>query len=312
MDKSQALLSAGPGTFRAAKRRQRSLYQTVLNGLFCIAALIVVLPLVLVLSVSFSDEDSVYIHGYSFIPHKFSTAAYSYLWADHGAIAHAYGVTVLVTVAGALAGLLLTALFAYPLARRDFPLRNVFSFFVFFTILFGGGLVPWYIVFTNFVNVKDSMLGLVLPGLLMNGFNILVVRTFFQGIPPSLMESATIDGAGEFRIWWQIVMPLSLPVLATIGLFMTLGYWNDWFNSLIFISDVKWYSLQYIMQKTLMDIQFLSTQSGAGNASAILATAPTETMRMAMAIIGVGPIVLAYPFFQRYLVQGLTVGAVKG
>jgi putative aldouronate transport system permease protein len=312
MEKTQAL-SIRSETLRAKKHENKwSLYQIGLNVLFSITALLVVLPLVLVLSVSFSDENSVFIHGYSFIPTKFSLAAYSFLWKDHAAIFHAYGVTILVTVGGSLIGLLMTALFAYPIARRDFPLRNVFSFFVFFTILFSGGLVPWYIVFTNLIDVKDSIFALILPGLLMNGFNILVVRTFFQGIPPSLMESATIDGAGEFRIWWQIVMPLSLPALATMGLFMSLGYWNDWFNSLIFISDVKWYSLQYVMQKTLLDIQFLSIQSGAGRVSSILATAPTETMRMAMAIIGVGPIVLAYPFFQRYLVQGLTVGAVKG
>ncbi|OPH52209.1 sugar ABC transporter permease [Paenibacillus ferrarius] len=287
-------------------------YQLCLNLLFIIVVILIMLPLVLVLSVSFSDEKSIFVNGYSFIPEKLSLMAYSYMWQDRFSILHAYGVTIMATVIGSVIGLLMTAMYAYPISRRDFPLRNVFSFYVFITILFGGGLVPWYLVYTNLLNVKDSILALILPGLLMNGFNILVMRTFFQGIPPSLMESATIDGAGEFRVWWQIVMPLSLPVLATIGLFNTLAYWNDWFNSMIFISDAKWFSLQYVMQKTLMDIQFLSQQSGTGNASALLATTPTETMRMAMAIIGVGPIVLAYPFFQRYLVKGLTIGAVKG
>lgn len=287
-------------------------YQTLLHVLFLLGIVVLVLPLVLVLSVSFSDENSIFIEGYTFIPHKLSLDAYSYLWQDNASIIHAYGVTIMSTLIGTAVGLMVTALYAYPISRRDFPLRNAFSFYVFFTILFSGGLVPWYLVYTNLINVKDSLLALTLPGLLMNGFNILVVRTFFQGIPSSLMESATIDGAGEFRIWLRIVMPLSLPVLATIGLFNTLAYWNDWFNSLIFISDPKWFSLQYVMQKTLMDIQFLSQQSGTGNAGAILAMVPTETVRMAMAIVGVGPIVLAYPFFQRYLVQGLTVGAVKG
>ncbi|WP_244209174.1 carbohydrate ABC transporter permease [Paenibacillus ferrarius] len=294
------------------KKRKIPWYQLCLNLLFIIVVILIMLPLVLVLSVSFSDEKSIFVNGYSFIPEKLSLMAYSYMWQDRFSILHAYGVTIMATVIGSVIGLLMTAMYAYPISRRDFPLRNVFSFYVFITILFGGGLVPWYLVYTNLLNVKDSILALILPGLLMNGFNILVMRTFFQGIPPSLMESATIDGAGEFRVWWQIVMPLSLPVLATIGLFNTLAYWNDWFNSMIFISDAKWFSLQYVMQKTLMDIQFLSQQSGTGNASALLATTPTETMRMAMAIIGVGPIVLAYPFFQRYLVKGLTIGAVKG
>ncbi|GFZ94799.1 sugar ABC transporter permease [Paenibacillus marchantiophytorum] len=294
------------------KKRKIPWYQVCLNLLFVIVVILIMLPLVLVLSVSFSDEKSIFVNGYAFIPEKLSLMAYSYMWQDRFSILHAYGVTIMATVIGSAIGLLMTAMYAYPISRRDFPLRNVFSFYVFITILFGGGLVPWYLVYTNLLNVKDSILALILPGLLMNGFNILVMRTFFQGIPSSLMESATIDGAGEFRVWWQIVMPLSLPVLATIGLFNTLAYWNDWFNSMIFISDAKWFSLQYVMQKTLMDIQFLSQQSGTGNASALLATTPTETMRMAMAIIGVGPIVLAYPFFQRYLVKGLTIGAVKG
>ncbi|MCL6458560.1 MAG: carbohydrate ABC transporter permease [Gorillibacterium sp.] len=295
------------------KKRKPFGFQLLLNILFIAASIAIIMPVILVLSVSFADESSIFIDGYSFIPKAFSTLAYSYLWQDRVSILHAYGVTISVTVIGSVLGLLITALYAYPISRRDFPLRNGFAFYVFFTILFSGGLVPWYLVYTNILNVKDSMLALLLPNMLMSGFSVLIMRTFFQTtIPPSLIESATIDGAGEFRIWWKIVMPLSLPVLATIGLFNTLTYWNDWFNSLIFISDTKWYSLQYVMQKTLMDVQFLSSHSNNANASSLLATMPLETVRMAMAIIGVGPIVLAYPFFQRYLVHGLTIGAVKG
>lgn len=293
-------------------QKRNSMTQVMLHIMFIIAVILILVPLVLVLTVSLSDENSIFISGYSFLPEKFSFAAYTFLWHDKANILHAYGITLSVTLIGAVVGLLITSLYAYPISRRDFPLRNGFSFFVFFTILFGGGLVPWYMVYTNILDVKDSILGLILPGLLMNGFNVLIMRTFFQNILSALNESATIDGAGEFRIWWQIIMPLSLPVLATIGLFSTLAYWNDWFNSLIYISDSRLYSLQYVMQKTLMDIQFISMQSNAGNTSSLLATIPTETVRMAMAIIGIGPIILAYPFFQRYLVQGLTVGAVKG
>lgn len=292
--------------------KKLSLSQIMLHIVFILGVIIILMPVILVLSVSLSDESSIFVSGYSFIPEKFSLAAYSFLWQDRVNILHAYGVTLSVTIIGTVISLLITALYAYPISRHEFPLRNFFSFFVFFTILFGGGLVPWYMVYTNLVNVKDSLLALILPGLLMSGFNVLIMRTFFQNLPSALNESATIDGAGEFRIWWQIILPLSLPVLATIGLFNTLAFWNDWFNSLIFISDSKFYSLQYVMQKTLMDIQFISQQSGTGNASNLLASIPTETVRMAMAIVGIGPIVLAYPFFQRYLVQGLTVGAVKG
>ncbi|QQZ61309.1 carbohydrate ABC transporter permease [Paenibacillus sonchi] len=292
--------------------KKSSLSQIMLHIVFILGVIIILMPVILVLSVSLSDESSIFVSGYSFIPEKFSLAAYSFLWQDRVNILHAYGVTLSVTIIGTVISLLITALYAYPISRHEFPLRNFFSFFVFFTILFGGGLVPWYMVYTNLVNVKDSLLALILPGLLMSGFNVLIMRTFFQNLPSALNESATIDGAGEFRIWWQIILPLSLPVLATIGLFNTLAFWNDWFNSLIFISDSKFYSLQYVMQKTLMDIQFISQQSGTGNASSLLASIPTETVRMAMAVVGIGPIVLAYPFFQRYLVQGLTVGAVKG
>ncbi|MGV2881699.1 carbohydrate ABC transporter permease [Paenibacillus taichungensis] len=293
-------------------KKKSSLSQIMLHIVFILGVIIILMPVILVLSVSLSDESSIFVSGYSFIPEKFSLAAYSFLWQDRVNILHAYGVTLSVTIIGTVISLLITALYAYPISRHEFPLRNFFSFFVFFTILFGGGLVPWYMVYTNLVNVKDSLLALILPGLLMSGFNVLIMRTFFQNLPSALNESATIDGAGEFRIWWQIILPLSLPVLATIGLFNTLAFWNDWFNSLIFISDSKFYSLQYVMQKTLMDIQFISQQSGTGNASSLLASIPTETVRMAMAVVGIGPIVLAYPFFQRYLVQGLTVGAVKG
>ncbi|MEK0312530.1 carbohydrate ABC transporter permease [Cohnella sp. 56] len=296
----------------AKKRKKISWFQAALHVLFALGSLLVLLPLLLVILISFTDENSIYRNGYSLIPHKFSTAAYSFLWQDKATIFHAYGITIFVTVAGAILGLLTMALYAYPLARRDFPWRTGFSFFVFITILFGGGLVPWYLVYTTVINIKESILALILPGLLMNGFSILIMRTFFQGISPALIESATIDGAGEFRIWWTIVMPLSLPVLATIGLFSTLAYWNDWFNSMIFVSDSSLYSLQYVMQKTLMDIQFLASHANSNVTSSVLATVPTETVRMAMAIIGVGPIVLAYPFLQRYLVQGLTIGAVKG
>jgi putative aldouronate transport system permease protein len=232
---------------------------------------------------------------------------------DPGTIVRSYGVTIFVTFIGTVVSLLLTATMAYPLSRSVLPFRKGLSFFVFFTILFNGGLVPWYLVFTQLFHLKDSIWALIVPGLLMNGFNVLIMRTFFStSIPPALIESAYIDGAGELRIFAQFIVPLSKPVFATIGLFNTLAYWNDWFNSLVFMSNAKFYSLQYLLNIILLNIQFLSQNSQNNQASALMEALPQETVRMAMAIIGLGPIILAYPFFQKYFIKGLTIGAVKG
>ncbi len=272
-----------------------------------------VLPLLLVFMVSLTDEMTIIRNGYSFFPAKISLEAYRYLFLDSFTIIRAYGVTIVVTLTGTAMGLCLTALLSYPLSRRDFPFQKPLAFFIFFTILFNGGLVPWYLVFTQLVNVKDSIWGLIIPGLLLNGFFVLIMRTFFAtSIPMAIIESAYMDGAGEFRIFAQIVLRLSTPVLATIGLFYTLNYWNDWFNSMVYINNSKIYSLQYLLNRILLNIQFLVQNTRNNHASEQIAAMPTETVRMAMAIIGIGPIVLAYPFFQKYFIKGLTVGAVKG
>ncbi len=272
-----------------------------------------VLPLLLVFMVSLTDEMTIIRNGYSFFPAKISLEAYRYLFLDSFTIIRAYGVTIVVTLTGTGMGLCLTALLSYPLSRRDFPFQKPLAFFIFFTILFNGGLVPWYLVFTQLVNVKDSVWGLIIPGLLLNGFFVLIMRTFFAtSIPMAIIESAYMDGAGEFRIFAQIVLRLSTPVLATIGLFYTLNYWNDWFNSMVYINNSKIYSLQYLLNRILLNIQFLVQNTRNNHASEQIAAMPTETVRMAMAIIGIGPIVLAYPFFQKYFIKGLTVGAVKG
>nr|WP_204343552.1 carbohydrate ABC transporter permease [Paenibacillus elgii] len=274
-----------------------------------------ILPLLLVIIVSFSDEKAVLINGYNFIPESFSLSAYRFLFKDWEQIVRSFGVSVFVTAVGTVVSVIIMAMYAYPISRRDFPHKNVFSFFMFFTMLFNGGLVPWYLVYTQMLNFKNTLFALILP-LLVSAFFVLMLRTFFSGtIPPALIESAKIDGAGEFRIFVQIILPLSLPVLATVSLFQTLNYWNDWFTSLVFITGNQNVNLQYLMYKTMLDIQFLTSntqalqainQSGGG------LNLPTETVRMAMAVLGIGPIVFAYPFFQKYFVKGLTVGAVKG
>lgn len=278
--------------------------------LFTIAS---IFPFLLVIVVSLSDEKSISLHGYSIWPEQFSLAAYQFLWNDFSGILRAYGVTFAVTIGGTLISVLITALYAYPISKKDLPFKNTLSFFIFFTMLFGGGLVPWYMIYTQVFDIKDTFFALLVPNLLMSAFNVLMMRTFFStSIPESVLESATIDGAGEFRIFLKMVIPMSMPVIATVSLFNTLSYWNDWFNAMIFIDNTKLYNLQYLMTKTLTNIQFLATKSENSQVSDLLSTMPTETVRMAMAIIGMGPIVLAYPFFQKYYIQGITVGAVKG
>ncbi|REE87412.1 carbohydrate ABC transporter membrane protein 2 (CUT1 family) [Paenibacillus taihuensis] len=304
-----------------ARRKQKDVLavspQTnfILNGLFIIYGCLCLLPILLVISVSFSDEKSIALHGYKLIPLKFSLSAYKYLWFDIHSILTAYGISILTTVAGTAAGLIMTALFAYPLSRKDFHFRGIFSFFIFFTMIFSGGLVPWYLMYANVLQMKDTLLALIVPGLLMNAFYVIIMRTFFQTtIHPSIIESATMEGASEGRILVQIIAPLSLPVFATIGLFYSLGYWNGWYNSLIFINNDEIINLQYMMYKVLMNLQFLlaNAQAGSGPSSTEIANLPNESVRMAMCIVGTGPMVFAYPFFQKYFVKGLTVGAVKG
>lgn len=284
-----------------------------LNLIFILLTIACVMPVVLVFMISITDYDAIVRNGYQFIPEKISFEAYAYLFKDYAVVLRAYGVSIFVTVMGTAVSVLLTALYAYPLSRSDFRYRGIFAFLIFFTMLFGGGLVPWYIVYTQMLDVKNTLLALILP-MLLSPFNVLIMKTYFQmSVPPALIEAAKIDGAGEMRTFFRIVFPLSLPVFATIGLFNTLHYWNDWFNSMIFITDTKLYSLQYLMYKMISQADYLARNSSLIQGSATeLAKLPGETIRMAMALVGIGPIVLAYPFFQRFFIRGLTVGSIKG
>jgi putative aldouronate transport system permease protein len=272
-----------------------------------------IIPLIILLSSSFSSEASILKEGYSFLPKEFSFAAYEYLLSNSASILRAYGITVFVTVFGTIVSLAMTALLAYGLSRRDLPYRNVFAFIVFFTLLFNGGLVPTYLVYTQVFDIKNTIWALIVPGLLMNGFNVLLMRTFFiTSIPEPVLESARMDGAGEFRTFFSIVLPLSLPILATIGLLQTIFYWNDWFNGLIYITEPSLFSIQNILNRMLSDIQFLASSNLGTNTSAAAAQIPTTAVRMAIAVIGFLPILIAYPFFQKYLVKGIALGSVKG
>jgi putative aldouronate transport system permease protein len=228
-------------------------------------------------------------------------------------VVRAYGVTMFVTVVGSTVSLIITALYAYPISRKDFKYRKAFTFIVFLTMLFNGGLVPWYMVYVNVLHINDTIMALILP-YLVTPLYVLIMRTFFMTtIPDGIIEAAKIDGAGELQTFIKIVLPLSKPVLATIGLFNTLTYWNDWYAPLLFINNEKLFSLQYLMYRVDKAIMYLSNNAGSiNNATQIMANLPSQTARMAMAVIAIGPIILAYPFFQKYFVEGLTIGSIKG
>jgi putative aldouronate transport system permease protein len=280
--------------------------------LICTAAC--VLPFLLLFTSSITDESTIMKNGYSFFPEKLSLDAYRYIWNESTDIMRAYGITILITVVGTTTSLAFTSMLAYPLSRKDLPYRNPLAFYVFFTMLFNGGLVPTYFVYTQVFDMKNSLEALLIPGLLMNGFNVLLMRTFFMTtIPPAILESAKMDGAGEIRIFYKIVLPLSAPIMATIGLFQSIAYWNDWFNGMIYITNPKLFSLQNILNRIMSDIQFLSSDPSLGaRASESMMTLPSSSFRMAIVVIGVIPILLAYPFFQKHFVKGITIGAVKG
>lgn len=279
-------------------------------------AALCIVPFLMLLGSSLSDNRTLIRSGYSLWPRHLDFAAYEYLWRQSSSLLHAFGISALLTVGGTIVSLAITSMLAYPLSRRELPARNAFAFAVFFTLLFNGGLVPTYMVYTQLWDLKDSLLGLMVPGLLMSGFNVFLMRTFFATtISDAIIESAGIDGAGPFRIYCRIVLPLSLPVMATVGLLQAIVYWNDWFNGLLYITRPGLLGFQSVLNQMLSNINFLATLASGGTGGAAIGsngTIPSTSVRMAIAFIGVLPILLAYPFFQRYFVKGITVGAVKG
>ncbi|RCX16022.1 putative aldouronate transport system permease protein [Anaerobacterium chartisolvens] len=272
-----------------------------------------ILPFLLLFISSLTDEAVILKNGYSFFPEKFSLEAYEYLFQQSSLILNGYKITILMTVLGTLLSLIFTIFLAYPLSRKELPFRNVFSFLVFFTLLFNGGLVPTYLMYTQIFHIKNTIWALLVPGLLMNGYNVIFARTYFQtNIPDAVIEAANIDGAGKFKTFRLIVFPLSFPIMATVGLFQAIAYWNDWYNGLIYLTNPKLFSLQNILNRMMTDIQFLASTNLGANSGSATAGIPTTGMRMAIAVIGVVPIIAVYPFFQKYFIKGITIGAVKG
>jgi len=285
----------------------------VFNIIFVILSLMCIVPVIFVFIISISSEDSLAKIGYSFIPMELSDAAYLYLWKEKVMILKALWVSVMVTVSGTLLGLALTTSMGYVLSRQSYKLQNFYTWVIFIPMIFNGGLAASYVVNDKLLNLGDSVLALILP-LAVSSFNIIICKTFFKTtIPDSVIESAKIDGATQLGIFTRIVLPISKPVIATIGLFLSFGYWNDWFLSSLYIRNADLISLQALLNNMVKNIQYLaSNPDGGASMQQYLATMPRESVRMAIAIVIVVPIACAYPFFQRYFVTGLTIGAVKG
>lgn len=280
-----------------------------------ILSLLAIVPFALLVISSFTDNSTLIANGYSFLPEKWSTYAYEYIFKTGNSIVHAYGVSISLTAAGTAISLSITTLLAYALSKTDLPGRRIMLFMVVFTMLFNGGLVPTYIVYTNVLNVKNTFWALLIPGLLMNSFNVMLMKSYFcSSLPGEILDAAYIDGAGEFQTFASIAVPLSKPIIATIGLFNGIAYWNDWMNGYIYLTKrTDLYSVQNLLNRMMQNIQYLSQNSAhIQDASVGLASIPSVSVRMAMATVGVLPILVIYPFVQGNFVKGITLGGVKG
>lgn len=292
-----------------SKKEKRA--DRIITILFILLALFCVVPILYILAASFSDEIRLTKEGYSLLPRGFSLEAYKYILESPKAIISAYGVTIFVTLFGTAVSLLVTTMLAYVIARKDFKVGRVIAFMIFFSMLFNGGLVPTYIMLTKYYHLKDTIWSLMLPYIIMP-WHVFLMKGFLADIPTSLIEAAKIDGAGEVRTFFKIIVPISKPALATVGLFIAFTYWNDWYQSMLYIDSPNINSLQFYLYRIMNNIQYLSTSMQAGNISIDLASLPSETARMALCILAAGPMLVIFPFFQKYFVKGLTVGAVKG
>lgn len=283
-----------------------------LNIWFMIWTLLCVLPILLIVIVSFSSEQSIFEKGYSFFPLEWSFSAYDFFFKLGDQLIRSYGITIFVTVAGTLFSLAITASFAYVLSRKDYPYNRLLTLLMLFTMLFNGGIVASYMVNTQMLGLADSVWALIFP-MSFNAFYVVVLRTFYMGIPKEIIEAARVDGASEFKTFFRIVIPLSKPGIATIGMFTMIAYWNDWFLGMLYIVDQKKYPVQTLLWSMQNSLEFMKQSSANALEYAEMAqNAPTDSGRMALTVLVVLPILLAYPYFQKYFVKGLTVGGVKG
>lgn len=273
-------------------------------------SLLCVLPFVMMVTNSFATDASVRAHGFTLWPTAFTSFAYKVVLIDNPSyIAGSYAVTTTLTLVGTLIGLFVISMTGYALQRPDFPIRNHISFYIYFTTLFSGGLIPYYLLVTRYMGLQNNYLAILLPSL-MNPFLLILMKSFLKGIPHAITESAKIDGASDFRIWLSIIQPMATPALATIALFLALGYWNEWYNALLFLPQVKYQPLQYFLYTVINKADFIRSSAAAANVP--VQDMPGDSLKMAVAVISTGPIILLYPFIQRYFISGIVVGAVKG
>lgn len=293
-------------------RVKNKTFQIALTCFFSVLCLIVVIPFVMVVSVSLSNEQDIIREGYSLFPKNIDFSAYKYLFKNPLTLLNAYKVTAIFSIITMVLSTLLMALLAYPLTVKELKGRDKISFYLYFTMLFSGGLVPSYILITQYLHLADTIWVYILPGLI-SPWYVFMMRTFMQGIPNEIRESVKIDGGDEFVIFFRFILPLSKPVLASVALFMFLGKWNDWNTSMLYINNRDdLISLQYLLQRSLKNLQLLQEMNDTGLALTIEEEVPTETVRMAMAVLVAGPALFVFPFFQKHFVKGLTVGSVKG
>lgn len=288
--------------------------RVLINLFFCLSSLLFILPFVLIIAASFTKESSLVSEGYKLIPSEFSLEAYRYVFRSPQQLLDSYKITIIYSVVATFLGVIVMSMLAYPLSRPNYKYKKIVTFFIFFTMLFSGGLVPTYIWMTRYLHMGDTIWVYILP-FLVNAFHVIVIGTFFQGLPSALMESAKIDGASELQTFFKIVLPLSKPVIATISLLTLLARWNDWNTALIYIKSTKLYSLQYLLQKILREAEFVKNMAESSPVAGIdfnASNLPSITIRFAMCMVAAGPMLVVFPFFQKYFAKGLTVGAVKG
>lgn len=292
-------------------RRKSIMGQAALNAAFVIISVLVFLPFVMLVSASVSNENDILEYGYRLLPMRLDFSAYAYIFKNPVTILRAYRITAIFSVANTFFAVLMTAMLAFGLMKKNLPGKSGIAFYVFFTMLFNGGLVPTYLLITRYLHLSDTIWVYILTGLV-SPWYAFMMRTFFEGIPYEITESCYIDGANEFYIFFRMILPLSKPVLATVALFVLLGKWQDWMTSMYYINKPELYSLQYMLQRILKNIELLQMDTANTAQLADLADIPSETVRMAMAIVVAGPALVIFPFFQKYFVKGLTVGSVKG
>ncbi|MBR6308634.1 MAG: carbohydrate ABC transporter permease [Lachnospiraceae bacterium] len=290
-------------------------FQIFSHAVLILFSLLALLPMILMFTSSLTDNNELIATGYTYFPKKWSVYAYEYIFSTGNSVVHAYGISVVLTLLGTALALTITTLLAYAISKKDMPGRKIITFLIVFSMLFNGGLVPTYIIYTNMLGIKNSFWALLIPGLLMNGFNVMLMKSYFvSSIPEEILDAAYIDGAGETRTFLSVVIPLSKPILATIALFAGIAYWNDWMNGYIYLTKrTDLYSVQNLLNRMMQNIQFLSqSSSNVQNANVGLSAIPMASVRMAMAVVGILPIIIIYPFVQKYFVKGITLGGVKG